>query len=42
MGESQYGYFFYTPDNKETKKRITLCTVLTEAASESVMEKSSS
>ena len=31
-------YFFYTPENKETKTKITLCSVLTEAASGSALE----
>ena len=31
--KSLNGVLFYTYENKETKKRITLCSVLTEAAS---------
>ena len=41
-GKSQTGVLFYTTENKETKIRITLCSVFTEAMSESILEKRSS
>ena len=41
-GKSQNGVLFYIPENKETKTRTTLCSLLREAPSRSVLEKSSS
>ena len=41
-GKSQNRVLFYTPENKETKTRTTFCSLLREAASRSILEKSSS